>query len=174
MHLRDTDFNFIGLPVRRRLLISVPFVSTGGALAVFILTGVSLRVGMIAAAVLVAGAVVLVRTRLPEPSRRLVRSQAVRGIAAGLLATAAYDLCRLTVVSLTGITYWPFDVFSRFGRLLVGEAAPAGVAVAVGTAYHYLNGVGFGAGLSSALFTHGPGRCQTRASSFRSRRTESC
>jgi hypothetical protein len=129
MRLRDTDFNFIGLPVNRRLLISVPFLSTGGALAVFILTGVSLRVGMIVAAVLVAGAVVLVRTRLPEPSRRLVRSRAVRGIAAGLLATAAYDLCRLIVVSLTGITYWPFDVFSRFGRLLIGEAAPAGVAV---------------------------------------------
>ena len=43
MHLRDTDFNFIGLPVRRRLLLSVPFLSTGGALAVFILTGISLR-----------------------------------------------------------------------------------------------------------------------------------
>jgi len=83
MRLRDTDFNFIGLPVNRRLLISVPFLSTGGALAVFILTGVSLQVGMIVAA----------------------------------------------VVSLTGITYWPFDVFSRFSRLLVGEAAPAGVAV---------------------------------------------
>ena len=66
MHLRDTDSNFIGLPVHRRLLISVPFLSTGGALAVFILTGISLRVGMIAAAVLVAGAVVLARTRLPD------------------------------------------------------------------------------------------------------------
>ena len=49
MRLRDTDSDFIGLPVRRRLLISVPFLSTGGALAVFILTGISLRVGMIAA-----------------------------------------------------------------------------------------------------------------------------
>src|SRR2546429_189557 len=83
MRLRDTDFDFIGLPVRRRLLMSVPFLSTGGALAVFILTGISLRVGMIVAAVLVTGAVVLARTRLPEPSRRLVCSQAVRGTVAG-------------------------------------------------------------------------------------------
>jgi hypothetical protein len=153
MHLRDNDFR--GLPVHRRLLISVPFLSTGGALAVFILTGISLRVGMIAAAVLVAGAVALARTRLPEPSRRLVRYQAVRGIAAGLLATAAYDLCRLIVVSLTDIAYWPFDIFSRFGRLLVGEAAPTGVAVAVGMGYHYLNGVGFA--IAYMLFVRRPG-----------------
>jgi hypothetical protein len=70
MRLRDTDFNFTGLPVRRRSLISVPFLSTGGALAVLILTGISLQVGMIVAAVLVTGAVVLARTRLPEPAPR--------------------------------------------------------------------------------------------------------
>jgi hypothetical protein len=141
MGLRDTGST--GLRARRRLLISVPFLSTGAALAVFILTGISLRAGMAGAAVLVAGAVVVVRVRLPEPSRSLVRSRALQGAGAGLLATAAYDLCRLGVVTLIDINYWPFDVFSRFGRLLVGEAAPTGLAVAAGTGYHYLNGVGF-------------------------------
>ncbi len=145
----------MGLRAGRRLLISVPFLSTGAALAVFVLTGISLRVGMAAAAILIAGAVVLVRVRLPEPSRSLVRSRAVQGAGAGLLATAAYDLCRLGAVTLIGVNYWPFDVFSRFGRLLVGEAAPAGMAVAVGTAYHYLNGVGFA--IAYTLLVRRPG-----------------
>jgi hypothetical protein len=141
MDLGDTGST--GLGACRQLLMSVPFLSTGAALAVFILTGISLRTGMAAAAILIAGTVVLARVWLPEPSRSLARSRAVIGAGAGLLATAAYDLCRLGVVTFTSINYWPFDVFSCFGRLLVGEAAPASMAIAVGTGYHYLNGVGF-------------------------------
>ena len=113
--------------MHRRLLISVPFLSTGGALAVFISHGdLPAGRGRSPPRVLVTGAVSLGLDAIAGAfSGRSGPSQALRGIAAGLLATAAYDLCRFTVVSLTDIAYWPFDAFSRFGRLLAGEAAPA-------------------------------------------------
>jgi hypothetical protein len=82
------------------------------------------------------------------------RTRIARGALAGVLATGAYDLCRLVVVKVFGFTFWPFDIFTRFGHLLLGHSASPTAAAAVGTAYHYTNGIGFG--IAYVLFVRRP------------------
>jgi hypothetical protein len=72
-----------------------------------------------------------------------------------LAATAAYDACRFALVQLFDLQFWPFDVFTRFGGLLMGESVAPPVVTAVGTAYHYVNGIGFG--IAYVLFIRRPG-----------------
>jgi hypothetical protein len=147
-------------PVRKRLsgrptrIIAAPFLATGAALVAYICTGVSLPLGILGtfcAAMLVAA---IVWRRLPPPARAGARARIARGAVAGVLATGAYDLCRLITVEVFGFTFWPFDIFTRFGRLLVGDSAPSVVVTVVGTAYHYTNGIGFG--IAYVLFVRHP------------------
>jgi hypothetical protein len=44
-----------------------------------------------------------------------LRRRLQAGAAAGLLATAAYDLVRLAAVRLGSLRLWPFDACSLFG-----------------------------------------------------------
>jgi hypothetical protein len=47
------------------------------------------------------------------------------------------------MVTVLHFTFWPFDIFSIFGRLLVGDNAPTAITTGVGILYHYANGIGF-------------------------------
>jgi hypothetical protein len=118
--------------------------ATGIGLVVYILAGVALPLGILAAWGIGAGAALLIWRRLPADKRPDVKRRVLIGLLAGLLATAGYDLIRLIVVSAFDVTFWPFDVFTRFGRLLVGDGKPSALTAVVGTLYHYANGVGFG------------------------------
>jgi hypothetical protein len=131
-----------------------PFLATGGALVIYILTGFSLPVGVLAAVAVTGAVSAVVWHRLPAIARVTVRRRVASGAIAGVLATAAYDGCRLLVVTVLGLTFWPFDVFSRFGRLLLSDAGPVPTYV-VGTAFHYANGVGFA--IAYVLFVARPG-----------------
>jgi hypothetical protein len=136
-------------------LIGLPFLSGGAALVIYIVAGASLPVGIVAVLIVTGAVVLLVWRRLPRHEARAMRARAARGVAAGLAATLAYDGCRLAVVSAFGLSFWPFDTFVRFGRLLVGNGAPPALAIAVGTAYHYANGLGFA--VAYVLFVRRPG-----------------
>ena len=145
------------LSARPRLssILALPFLSTGGALVFYIVSGVSLPLAILGVVALTGSIGALVVVRLPLAARAAVRRRVVRGAAAGLLATAAYDGCRLAVVSVFDLTFWPFDVFTRFGRLLIGDSVPSALTATVGTAFHYANGVGFG--VAYVLFVRRPG-----------------
>jgi hypothetical protein len=65
------------------------------------------------------------------------------GVLAGVVATLAYDAARFALVRLTGIAFWPFDIFEIFGRALLGPGRPEALTTAAGVAYHLTNGVAF-------------------------------
>jgi hypothetical protein len=76
-------------------------------------------------------------------ARALIRKQLVIGALAGVVATAAYDLTRLSLTSPGPLNINPFETFGIFGRLIIGSGTSESLALAVGTAYHLLNGVAF-------------------------------
>ena len=65
----------------------------------------------------------------------------VQGALGGVVAAVAYDLYRLPFV-LTGTPL--FQVFPRFGRLLLGGSGPAWLVHALGWSYHFSNGAALG------------------------------
>jgi hypothetical protein len=130
---------------RARLLLpfGALFLASGLALVAYILSGISLAwtfAGSLSLSVL--GGVVLGGGA--PAARRVVVARAIRaGLLAGAVATPAYDIGRLILVRLTGITFWPFDIFGIVGRALVGPGQPEVLTTAAGVAYHLTNGMAF-------------------------------
>ncbi len=65
----------------------------------------------------------------------------VQGALGGVVAAVAYDLYRLPFV-LNGAGL--FQVFPRFGQLLLGRAEPAWLVLTLGWSYHFSNGAALG------------------------------
>jgi len=65
----------------------------------------------------------------------------VQGAIGGLLAAVAYDLYRLPFV-LSGAPL--FNVFPRFGELLLGNTDPRWLVQTLGWTYHFSNGAALG------------------------------
>jgi hypothetical protein len=128
---------------RRRVVLALLPLATGGGLTLMILTGVSLRVA--SAGLLVGGAAVWVWTlRAMSPdSRGWLRSRVTAGIRVGLPAVLAYDAARYGLVSIASLSFAPFHVFSLFGQALLGPSTPEGLAFVAGTLFHLANGLGF-------------------------------
>jgi hypothetical protein len=141
--------------VHRASILALPFLSTGTALVAYILSGISLLLGIALVGALTGVIAMLGWHRLPAGLRPTVVRRVKRGAIAGVAATGAYDVFRFAMVRLFDLQFWPFDVFSRFGALLVGESVSPPVVAAVGTAYHYMNGIGFG--VAYVLFVRRPG-----------------
>jgi hypothetical protein len=130
------------------------FLASGLALVTYILSGISLAwtFGVAVGLALATGTVLWRRT---PPARRAGLVATVRaGMVAGVLATLAYDVARFALVRLTGMTFWPFDIFEIFGRALIGDGQPAGLTAAVGLTYHLVNGIGFATGYTVLLRRH--------------------
>jgi hypothetical protein len=136
---------------RHRILLAAPFLATGAALLVYILSGVSLlaAVGFVG---LCAALVAALSWRRAHPSARpLLRRTLQAGVVAGGLATLAYDAFRYLLVKVGGYTYWPFDTFAMFGQALLGPYAGGHWLTAAGVAFHVANGVGFGLAYTMCL-----------------------
>jgi hypothetical protein len=125
------------------LLLVTGAMSTGAALIVTVFTRVSLALTLLCAAMYIVCIVSLIWARLPSTSRAPLVRRVRTGFLAGLLATPAYDLTRLAIVDLVGLSVWPFDTFPLFGRAILGPGWPASVTLLAGVAYHYLNGMCF-------------------------------
>jgi hypothetical protein len=119
------------------------FLSTGAALLVYVLAGVSLLYALGVALLLAAVAGAWLWRRAGATGRPHLRRLVRVGVVSGLAATAAYDLSRFALIELTGIAFWPFDVFLVFGRALLGAEAAGFWVEAAGLLYHVLNGVCF-------------------------------
>lgn len=131
------------IPVHRRLPFAALFLSSGAALLVYILSGISLPATL---AIIVLGATLLgawVWHRATASERAGLRQSLRAGGVAGAVAVAAYDSSRYLLVKVAGLAFWPFDVFTLFGQALVGSGAPEPVTTLAGVAFHVTNGVGF-------------------------------
>jgi hypothetical protein len=62
----------------------------------------------------------------------------------GLVATFSYDLVRYVLVLTGAVSRNPFLSHPVFGSLITGHPVESTVAIAVGWAYHFWNGVSFG------------------------------
>lgn len=128
---------------RQRLLFAALFLSTGAALLVYVISGVSLlaAAGLVMVAAAVLGAVIW---RRADPRGQMEMGRLLRaGALAGFLATAAYDLSRFFLIEVTGIAFWPFDIFNVFGQALVGAGYSGTWVRLAGLLYHFANGIGF-------------------------------
>lgn len=125
------------------IIFAALFLASGAALVVYILSGISLlfAFGVALFLVISVGAVVWRKASLGQ---RAYIGRAVKvGIAAGVLATVAYDLSRFALIKITGIEFWPFDIFGIFGEALFGSSAHGLWVPTAGFLYHLTNGVGF-------------------------------
>lgn len=131
------------LTERHRLLFAALFLSTGAALLIYIISGVSL----LAAALLVLAAASFVGAwiwrQADGRSQDAMRTLLKTGFVAGILATSAYDLSRFFLIEVTGIAFWPFDIFNIFGQALVGAGFSGPWVRLAGLVYHFANGIGF-------------------------------
>lgn len=128
---------------RQRLLFAALFLSTGAALLVYVISGVSLlaAAGLVLVVAAVLGAVIW---RRADPRGQMEMGRLLRaGALAGFLATAAYDLSRFFLIEVTGIAFWPFDIFNVFGQALVGAGYSGAWVRLAGLLYHFANGIGF-------------------------------
>lgn len=141
--------------MHHRWLLVPPFLASGAALAAHILTAFSLHVGL-AFLVGIGAAVAWIVYRRATPSQRVdLRRRLSAGLVAGVPATMAYDLIRYLLVEVLRLSFWPFDVFTIFGKLLVGEQLPAPLVTLAGVIYHVSNGIGFAVGYALLLGDRG-------------------
>jgi hypothetical protein len=132
------------LPLRLILMLAAVPLAGGAGLVTYVLSGISLPLAegtLLALGILWWAAMV---SRVSASARAHLRQRLRIGVRAGIFATVAYDSARYGLVSLFGLSFQPFHVFSIFGRLFVGNDAPYGLALAMGIAYHAANGIGFG------------------------------
>ena len=131
----------------REVVIGLALAGANGAALlayVFLSLPMSFTVPFLAlpAAGLLVGAL-LVGQRRYEQLHAFSRAVAV-GAAAGLLATLVYDAIRPPLVYAMGRSYDPYRAIPIFGQLITGLAPGDPLALAVGWAYHFWNGVSFG------------------------------
>lgn len=127
----------------QRLLFAALFLSTGAALLIYIVSGISL---LAAAGLVLAGAVVisaLIWKGSDAQSQEEMSALLGIGALSGVLATSAYDLSRFFLIEVTGIAFWPFDIFNVFGQALLGAGYSGPLVRLAGLLYHFANGIGF-------------------------------
>lgn len=144
------------MKIPTNLLFSALFLASGASLLVYIFAGISLAFALVLAAIFVtlAGSYTWLRSSPEKKEQILIRMRI--GFMAGLLGTAAYDLSRFLLIKITGIHFWPFDIFNIFGRAILGPSAHGFWVAPVGLAFHFLNGITFAISYTILLGKRGP------------------
>ncbi|MGH7824993.1 MAG: hypothetical protein ACREQ7_07430 [Candidatus Binatia bacterium] len=142
--------------LRLRILFSACFFSTGAALLVYIISAFSLLAALARMLAIGGLTVALIWHRSSDADRKKLRRSAHAGAISGLLATGAYDLSRYVVIETAGFEYWPFDVFTIFGRALIGAGYQGAWITVAGLTYHLANGVGFAIAYTALFGSKGP------------------
>ncbi len=124
-------------------ILAVAALFSGAALVASIVTGISLALTLASLAAVALLTVAYEWAVAGSDNRVLIRKQLVIGALAGVVATAAYDLMRLSLTRSGLLTINPFETFGIFGKLILGSGTSESLALAVGASYHLLNGVAF-------------------------------
>jgi hypothetical protein len=130
-------------PKQPQVILAIAAMASGAALVVTIFTKVSLAVTLSCLGIFALFIVLWKWSLTSAVERPVIKNKAITGIIAGFLATLAYDISRLLLVTVGGLKFWPFETFVLFGKLIIGEGVSRTAAYTVGTAYHFLNGMLF-------------------------------
>ncbi len=82
---------------------------------------------------------------------RIFSNRIVAGALFGLIATVAYDTSRPLLVEIFGLDFNPYRAHPIFGSIITGKPETDDLAVGVGWAYHFWNGISFGMMLALIL-----------------------
>jgi len=131
------------MKISPNLLFSALFLASGASLLVYVFAGISLAAALALAAVFVtlAGVFTWRKSSLEKREQILIRIRV--GLVAGFFGTVAYDSSRFLLIKITGIHFWPFDIFNIFGRAILGSSAQGFWVTPVGVGFHFLNGITF-------------------------------
>jgi hypothetical protein len=131
-------------PRRLHWALGAGALFSGAALLAHILAGIALPLALALTAVLLLLVVWSVWRRAAAAERQRLTGRAVIGLGAGVAATLTYDVAKYALAQWDPSPYNPFEAIRVFGLLLTGPAAPAGLSLAAGIAFHLLNGIAFG------------------------------
>jgi hypothetical protein len=131
------------IAIRRRILLAVLPCTTGGAVAVLILTNISLPLAAAGVGVIGVSAARFVWARVDADQRAWLRRRTGHGVVSGVAGVAAYDAVRYGINAAGAVSMWPFHAIALFGQQFIGADAPVWTQYAVGGAYHVVTGVGF-------------------------------
>lgn len=126
------------------LVVGLALLANGAALVLHIVRGIPLPPLLVVfwAGGLTAIVVAFARAA-PDARRDLLRTFLV-GVAAGLIATAAYDVAKALLSNLDPAPWNPFEATRVFGVVLLGPDAPETASRIAGWAFHISNGATFG------------------------------
>jgi hypothetical protein len=82
---------------------------------------------------------------------KIFSNRIIAGAVFGLMATLVYDISRPLLVEVFQLDFNPYRAHPIFGSLITGRPESDDVAVAVGWAYHFWNGISFGMMLALIL-----------------------
>lgn len=129
--------------IKHHYLVAAMFLASGASLLVYVFSGVSLGFALAVSVVMVGSAWLFTWRNISEEKKKFLILRMRVGLIAGIAATAAYDVSRFLLIKITGIHFWPFDVFDIFGKAILGESAQGFWVTPVGVAFHFLNGITF-------------------------------
>jgi hypothetical protein len=131
--------------------IGLAFLSSGAALLAYVIFRLSMGLSLICAFAIVVGLVVWQLYAIDSARRVAFVRLLGKGAVIGLLATIAYDAVRLLIVGLFAMPINPFKAFPYFGYAIGGELIAPTSAIAIGTLYHFTNGIFFSVSYSLLL-----------------------
>jgi len=137
------------------VLFAAFFLASGASLLVYIFSGFSLLLSLVLAIAMIAVTWTIVWQKMDQTKQGYIKQRVKAGIVAGFLATAVYDLSRFALIKITGIHFWPFDIFDVFGKSLLGPSVEGWWVSAVGVGFHFLNGIAFGTSYAILFGTRG-------------------
>jgi len=124
-------------------IVGIAMLAGGAALVVHILSGVSLGVALVVAAILLVGAGLLAWRRASFEQRLHLTRVAKVGVVSGVVATLVYDVVRTVLARFDTSAYDPFEALRAFGSAIAGPSGSPTAVLAAGTAFHLFNGVAF-------------------------------
>lgn len=129
--------------------ISILFFTTGIALVLHILTGISISLFLV---LLVGCFVVLTKSQvLALPDYKSIASNVRIGVISGASGLLVYDTSRLLLYSTNVVETHPFEAFNIFGLGIIGTEYSGALTLSAGVIFHVLNGILFAIAFTFAI-----------------------